>query len=57
MHSLAHMIIRRLALDCGYSGTSLRERLYSSSATGLEMAGILIYTATPDSALFGHSRG
>jgi hypothetical protein len=49
LHSLAHMIIRRLALDCGYSGTSLRERLYSSSEAGLEMAGILIYTATPDS--------
>ncbi len=49
LHSLAHMMIRRLELDCGYSGTSLRERIYSSSESGLEMAGILIYTATPDS--------
>jgi hypothetical protein len=49
LHSLAHLIIRRLSLDCGYSGTSLRERIYSSSEPGLEMAGILIYTATPDS--------
>ena len=44
-----HLIIRRLSLDCGYSGPSLRERIYSSSDAGLEMAGILIYTATPDS--------
>lgn len=49
LHSLAHLIIRRLALDCGYSGPSLRERIYSSSEDGREMAGILIYTATPDS--------
>lgn len=49
LHSLAHLIIRRLALDCGYSATSLRERIYSSAEPGMQMAGMLIYTATPDS--------
>ncbi len=49
LHSLSHMIIRQLGLDCGYAAASLRERIYSSSEPGEEMAGILIYTATPDS--------
>src|SRR5258705_103033 len=29
LHSLAHMLIQGLALDCGYSSTSIRERIYS----------------------------
>ncbi len=45
VHSLAHLLIRRLELEAGYSGSSLRERIYVSD----EMAGFLIYTATPDS--------
>ena len=49
LHSLAHMIIQGLALDSGYSSSSIRERVYSSSAPGEPMAGILLYTATPDS--------
>lgn len=49
LHSLAHMLINALALDCGYSSTSIRERIYSSAEPGREMAGILLYTATPDS--------
>ena len=49
LHSLAHMLIQSLALDCGYSSTSIRERIYSSSDSGESMAGILLYTATPDS--------
>lgn len=48
LHTLAHVLIRELSLDCGYSASSLRERIYSST-TGLPMAGLLIYTATPDS--------
>jgi hypothetical protein len=37
--------------DCGYNSASLRERLYSrwGSDHGGPMAGILIYTAAPDS--------
>ncbi len=51
VHSLAHVLVRRLSLDCGYSSASLRERLYISDGDeGVpEMAGILIYTASPDS--------
>lgn len=49
LHSLAHMLIQGLALDCGYSSTSIRERIYSSRGPHDPMAGILLYTATPDS--------
>lgn len=49
LHSLAHLLIRQLALDAGYSSASLRERIYSSTDSTMPMAGILIYTATPDS--------
>jgi uncharacterized protein DUF1998 len=50
-HSLAHILIRRMSLDCGYSSASLRERLYVSDGDGNvpSMAGILIYTASSDS--------
>jgi hypothetical protein len=48
VHSLAHALIRQLGVECGYSTASLRERLYvEEGPTG--MAGLLIYTATPDS--------
>jgi hypothetical protein len=49
LHSLAHMLIGALSLDCGYSSASLRERIYSSPRGPGAMAGILLYTATPDS--------
>ncbi|MFD3591470.1 DrmB family protein [Nocardia sp. NPDC058640] len=46
LHTLAHALIIEWSLDCGYSASALRERIYSDE----EMAGILIYTATTDSA-------
>lgn len=51
VHSLAHILIRRISLDCGYSSSSLRERLYISDGdeTTPPMAALLIYTASPDS--------
>jgi hypothetical protein len=49
LHTFAHMLIQGLALDCGYSSTSIRERVYSSSDPETRMAGVLLYTATPDS--------
>ena len=49
LHSFAHTIMRALALDCGYSGSSIRERIYSSVEKGREMCGVLLYTASPDS--------
>ncbi len=51
LHSLAHLIINELALECGYNAASLRERIYSDDGKkGADpMAGILIYTAAADS--------
>ena len=45
LHTLAHLLIRQLAFECGYSSSSLRERIYASPS----MAGFLIYTADADS--------
>ncbi len=45
LHTLAHLLMRQMAMDCGYSSASLRERVYSDET----MAGLLIYTSTPDS--------
>jgi hypothetical protein len=49
LHTLAHLLIRRLTFECGYGSSSLRERLYVSDANEALMAGILIYTASGDS--------
>ncbi|MFF2086219.1 DrmB family protein [Nocardia sp. NPDC058176] len=46
LHTLAHALIIEWSLDCGYSASALRERIY----TDRDMAGILIFTATTDSA-------
>ncbi|MFJ1894691.1 DrmB family protein [Streptomyces sp. NPDC088115] len=46
LHALAHILINEWSLDGGYPAASLRERLYSDE----DMAGVLIYTATSDSA-------
>lgn len=48
VHSLAHALMRRLSLDCGYSSSALRERLYAGEVPQ-DMAGILIHTGAPDS--------
>lgn len=53
LHTLAHLLIRRLAFETGYSASSLRERIYAQSALDGEQvshqAGLLIYTAAGDS--------
>ena len=52
LHTLAHLLINQVALDCGYSTASIRERLYyreSGHPDGPPMAGVLLYTAAPDS--------
>jgi Domain of unknown function (DUF1998) len=46
IHTLAHALIDQLALDAGYPAAALRERLYASE----DMQGLLLYTATTDSA-------
>lgn len=48
VHTFAHALMRQLTLDCGYSSTALRERLYVESSPATPMAGVLIYTATTD---------
>lgn len=51
LHSLAHALIRQFSLECGYTTASIRERIYSRPGGGDHepMAGILLYTAAPDS--------
>ena len=50
LHTLAHVMIRQLSFECGYSIASLRERIYARElGEGTPMAGILIYTAAGDS--------
>lgn len=61
IHTLSHLLLTSLALDCGYAASSLRERLYCSSHPNprrgqpgqpdrlTERAGILLYTGTPGS--------
>jgi hypothetical protein len=51
LHTLAHLLINELALECGYSAASIRERIYARDADNPDeaMAGVLLYTAAPDS--------
>ena len=54
IHSFAHALMRRLVLECGYSAASVRERIYARNPGDSEsrpepMAGVLLYTAAPDS--------
>lgn len=46
VHSFAHALMNELSMDAGYPVASLRERIYASDG----QAGVLIYTATADSA-------
>jgi hypothetical protein len=43
LHTLAHVVARRLSFDCGYGSSSIRERIYSSAQHN--MAGLLLYTS------------
>ncbi|GAA2138815.1 DUF1998 domain-containing protein [Glycomyces algeriensis] len=45
LHTLSHLLIRAIALECGYNSASLSERIYYD---GNDRAGLLIYTAVPD---------
>jgi hypothetical protein len=49
LHTLAHLLIQKLAAESGYSSASLRERVYAVAGGTEPQAGILIYTATGDS--------
>lgn len=47
LHTLSHLLIRTIALECGYNSASLSERIYAGNEDD-PWAGILIYTAVPD---------
>jgi len=49
IHTLSHLLIRELALECGYNAASIRERIYSDINPEDPMAGLLLYTAAADS--------
>jgi hypothetical protein len=44
LHTLSHLLLTSIALECGYPASSLKERVYASDAG----FGILLYTATSD---------
>jgi hypothetical protein len=46
LHTLAHLLIQEITLECGYPSSSLKERIYCDSAAG--EFGILIYTGSSD---------
>jgi hypothetical protein len=54
LHTLAHLLINSISLECGYAATSIRERLYcATEGHGADektvRAGILLYTGSPGS--------
>lgn len=51
LHSLSHLLIRTLTINCGYSASALQERIYAAKPDdGQEaMLGLLIFTAASDS--------
>ena len=49
IHSLAHVLIKRLSWEAGYGASSIRERIYTSLMPSNRMAGMLLYTAAGDS--------
>ncbi|KMS68267.1 hypothetical protein ACM01_39595 [Streptomyces viridochromogenes] len=46
LHTLAHLLIRQLSFDSGYTTASLRERVYGRPEYG--QRGLLVYTAAGD---------
>ena len=44
MHTLAHLLIKEMSLQSGYSSSSIKERIYF----GDNMCGILLYTGSSD---------
>ena len=48
MHTFSHLLMNQLSIECGYALTEIKERIYFCEEN--KMAGILIYTASSDSA-------
>lgn len=49
LHTLSHILINELAIECGYGSSSLSEIIYAGNNNNSNMNGILIYTSTSDS--------
>lgn len=49
LHSISHALMREFSLECGYNAASIRERIYGPTDAQPDRAGLLIYTAAPDS--------
>jgi hypothetical protein len=51
LHTFTHALMRQLALECGYTAASIRERVYAAPPDDPKgpMAGVLLYTAAADS--------
>lgn len=47
IHALCHLLLRQITFECGYSSSSIRERIYFSSEH--QYAGFMIFTADGDS--------
>lgn len=48
LHTVSHLLMRELALECGYGSASIKERIYGRPQPDA-MAGILLYSSAPDS--------
>ena len=48
LHSFAHLFIRQIANECGYSSASIREKIYYNLDSENEMHGVLIYLTSSD---------
>lgn len=49
LHSLAHLLLTAISLECGYAASAIRERIYCSAQGEKWMAGILLSTGTTGS--------
>lgn len=49
IHTLAHALIKELTFECGYSASSIKERIYTTYDEGIDMSGVLLYTTSSDS--------
>lgn len=49
LHTIAHSLIKELTFECGYSSSSIKERIYTTFEEGMNMSGILLYTTSSDS--------
>lgn len=51
LHSLSHLLLTAISLECGYAASAIRERIYCTPPVGDDpgMAGLLLYTGTTGS--------